>query len=1532
MESVIPVPQNANIETPKFQEHVFIHHDATVFESQLDDCEEDPNSSNLFSSSSSLSEEMDISETEGNDHYSQLLAETENTQQPEKIPGIIMPTLTPKSRATSNGARLFNKIRRGTYDQYTPDVGDPYYFCRVCRIRSGSKSDYYEHLTAHHKMQLIPIEYWRPDHPDIIPAEFDNSNSCADCRIVFSVNLHYRNHLKEVHRIHLFNWSRAERQARVDAIFYPKESVLHFVKLSISPNQSVYRCFQCTKSVKVLRSIVKHYFNEHNTIAEICMLEDDGMNKENSEVAVTKSNNLRALKFIDTNVRLASARAKKSTTTIITLANWIDISCPTCQMTFTRRSFFMKHIFEVHHESNVRCGICDHDLADFTMATAHFHEKHQFALKRGDFSIVLDDYKNCFCSQCQKQYSSSSQYLHLINMAHLEGALSCGACNIVLKDTKEAPIHFLSCHNTQTQTRLPLKGSSDKIDAAEHQQSTDALPNHTTTGSKRRTVNSNADDFLLSLHDLSKKFCYLCQTTLSSKQSCLNHLYNIHRYRTVRCSTCNAVLNRSSSPYHICSQQQSTGTEDVGLNQHQYNNTSSASTQAPNDISTKDFLLDVSDFRLGHCYKCRKTFSALESYHDHIFDVHLKENMQCSRCSTLLKDKSEAQSHFSLCHGDESTTEIEQRAHETDDNAFLLAPSDWIDHFCYICKKKYASTEILALHIFSIHRKLKVRCTPCQVDLNGVKSTKEHLSASHLCNFSITLMDLNHCFCYKCHEKFNTVTCYIKHVFDTHGTASVKCGTCTLKLNDINLASIHLTAVHGIHMVNKPLVNVDTEDFMITSADWEKRFCYKCKILFGDTNIYRRHLFTYTHSKNTKRCGICETKLNDTSATTIHFSIPDCNALVTTSQQLDTDSVSNAIEEVATTTDDGMNESMEKSVSTPVEEEDTSLSAFTEMLMNASDSKCQICDTTFDSRYATLMHFLETHKDQSHGDGEEDVSGAHSEVDEGESNNLGDTSKNHPLRGKGSGTHPLLSVHRKRPRPFIRSSKRRLCKVCRKMFPTIGLAIHLATHEKSPTTTQTSTEIRSPTRKGSYQSKRTTLPAHITRNCILDQPTGPAFQCSTFKRTYRHQQAYEDHISKHCTPERQSSKSSVEPIQPKMYQCQYCAKKFENARGRATHITRMHGKVDDRHTKDSKVQRHRQLRSGAVDSYALPFQCSYCKESFKSLGTYKQHCNLKHALPSKPPTNSSFQCRVCSKKFISLRWYISHCKLKHATSPKICPLCDKKFPNLLHLISHYKNEHEKHKVTSASVDPTTRKRGKELLCSILMYCFICREDFKSLHAFTTHCSVTHANERSSSVVETFKNPIRCTVCSQSFPSYMLCRNHGLKAHQAMKIIYKPIKECDFDTEKKSLQLEETTGQEVANDDAIHDLLVGEKRRKPDDLDPQVAKKRKCNKSNSDADKSNPEEEAGSINQESSVAEIDKVKPPSPTTLDYVCNICQYSVTDRLLFRRHREREHRIAAIWDENEKYCNICQSEFKSKEIYRFHSEDVHNLLPSPS
>lgn len=85
------MPPHADIEAQKFKEHVFINHDATVCESQLGDGAEDQNSStNLFSSSSSLSEEMDISETEGSNHRSQHLAAAETectTQQPEEIIG-----------------------------------------------------------------------------------------------------------------------------------------------------------------------------------------------------------------------------------------------------------------------------------------------------------------------------------------------------------------------------------------------------------------------------------------------------------------------------------------------------------------------------------------------------------------------------------------------------------------------------------------------------------------------------------------------------------------------------------------------------------------------------------------------------------------------------------------------------------------------------------------------------------------------------------------------------------------------------------------------------------------------------------------------------------------------------------------------------------------------------------------------------------------------------------------------------------------------------------------------------------------------------------------------------------------------------------------------------------------------------------------------------------------------------------------------------------------------------------------------------
>ncbi|CAO3613733.1 unnamed protein product [Mucor hiemalis] len=97
MEYTFKEPQVNNTEKNGPYERVLIVDDTTISKSQLTQGEEELNSSNLFSSSSSLSEE-DINETEGEDYYSQLLAEAECVLQTEKTSGVSTPTPNPTGK------------------------------------------------------------------------------------------------------------------------------------------------------------------------------------------------------------------------------------------------------------------------------------------------------------------------------------------------------------------------------------------------------------------------------------------------------------------------------------------------------------------------------------------------------------------------------------------------------------------------------------------------------------------------------------------------------------------------------------------------------------------------------------------------------------------------------------------------------------------------------------------------------------------------------------------------------------------------------------------------------------------------------------------------------------------------------------------------------------------------------------------------------------------------------------------------------------------------------------------------------------------------------------------------------------------------------------------------------------------------------------------------------------------------------------------------------------------------------------------
>ncbi|CAO3613737.1 unnamed protein product [Mucor hiemalis] len=1273
------------------------------------------------------------------------------------------------------------------------------------------------------------------------------------------------------------------------------------------------------------------------------MLEDKDVNKENTGVAVTKSNTSHVLASINSNIP-TSVTAKKLITTAITKEEWTNSSCPTCPTTYKAPIYLVQHIAE-HHNSNIRCGLCHVDLPSFNFAKAHFKAAHNTdeAEKSGYYSIILDDYKNFFCAPCQKSFSWSHSYLYHIFTVHRKNVINCGTCNAELKDSKNTRIHFASCHDTTTQTRRLLKelpeNSNQESGIEVQQQPSEVLPiepnEHEDTAEQQQLLmaadtvdfdgqddmveqqqqllltdtaeldeqgdvveqhqnlvpnNTNTSDFIITLDDWKKSFCYKCQTTLSSQNYFMKHVFRLHR-KHVRCETCNIKLRNAKA----------------GL-KHFNTIHRGKKPELVTDSDPGVFVIDPNDWDRSFCYKCKATF--IKYYlKNHIYRVHRHDTLSCSTCNVELNSQRDALIHFSSLHSAQEHHSIEGgnedlEQHQENPNTltnastdkFSITADDWRSRFCYKCEKKSASMEYFLYHIFTTHRSDIKCCSICNFRFENRETIPNHLlkclpaipentsqqlrsQKIYASDFLVTVRDWNNSNCYNCKKNYASPNKFLAHVLKSHCNTTVRCNSCFMELNDLQNARDHLKT----HLF----------DFSITPVDQCNYFCYKCQKKFASQGYFIRHVFK-VHHRDTVGCDTCSLELNESTEALLHLSSSHQAKLKDTYQEPRKDNVSE--EQILNGTDDSENNDRN------VEGEKTSLSSFTETLMNGSESKCQICNITFESRYATLMHFVETHKKHSPEDtcsNEEDADAPDEEgapVEESDVDN-GNSAHEDEFHEKGSVTHPLPSVH-KTSNAGIRYRKTskgcKLCKVCRKMVLKNAISAHLAAHKVLSNETETSCpECKAKFKTKAFLRRHTNL-----KECAVDQSNSllstSAFQCSKCNRGYRNEKSYRQHITTDCIVKRRIQDTSVNSSFPSLkYQCQYCSRKFKTLAGKFNHTKCTHNKSEKLGTKG---------------------------KSIKNTSVSKFQGNTRtHDINSKPQT--LLQCRDCSETFNSYLKYEMHQRTIHRTTFTSCPVCEMKFRNYHGLVPHYpihRKEYDNHKKAN-NVNPVPRKKEEGLVCSVLLYCAPCQQGFVNLSGSITHYTTAHTDDRGSPEIQALKKPIQCTACKQTFASYKECRKHSLYVHKTIKINYELISRYNSTATKNTSELAETKEQELADHDAIQDLLVGEKKRKSEDQGQEGVKKCKKNKLNPNTDNSGSDEEKGSKNQ---VVERNPV-------LNYVCNICQHVISDRLLFRQHREKAHRIRAVWDRNEEYCNICQCEFKSKEKYRFHSEDVHNFFP---
>lgn len=91
-----------------------------------------------------------------------------------------------------------------------PDIHHPEFYCSLCKRNLSTLDNFHRHLRSNHKMKFtIPRKTHDVIlHPELKPDEFDPDLKCIACEKTFSCSSGFRNHLRKIHKMTLSGGKR----------------------------------------------------------------------------------------------------------------------------------------------------------------------------------------------------------------------------------------------------------------------------------------------------------------------------------------------------------------------------------------------------------------------------------------------------------------------------------------------------------------------------------------------------------------------------------------------------------------------------------------------------------------------------------------------------------------------------------------------------------------------------------------------------------------------------------------------------------------------------------------------------------------------------------------------------------------------------------------------------------------------------------------------------------------------------------------------------------------------------------------------------------------------------------------------------------------------------------------------------------------------------------------------------------------------------------------------------------------------------
>lgn len=241
------------------------------------------------------------------------------------------------------------------------------------------------------------------------------------------------------------------------------------------------------------------------------------------------------------------------------------------------------------------------------------------------------------------------------------------------------------------------------------------------------------------------------------------------------------------------------------------------------------------------------------------------------------------------------------------------------------------------------------------------------------------------------------------------------------------------------------------------------------------------------------------------------------------------------------------------------------------------------------------------------------------------------------------------------------------CPVCTRWFSSLeGLKRHLLSHSKEESLScqicgckcSSHTALEEHKRSVHNTNKESESPtvqsAHVSQSSSSD-----AFRCQICQRSYPKLQSLKDHLRKvhrpkHLNPvivgrfeSKELSKGIVQQSQIKHFQCQVCARAYQDIQSLKNHRRRVHRILG------GGLQ---PSRGNLQQSHSNPFQCQICSRTYPDIRSLRNHRRRVHRILGglgletyKGITHQSslFKCQICQRSYPDLGALNNHKRREH---------------------------------------------------------------------------------------------------------------------------------------------------------------------------------------------------------------------------------------------------------------------------------------------